>query len=522
MNDIEMEILEPTVHPHKSSLDDTNHQNNNNNNFRSKIFNNSDHSLRYEKERLETFIEWPIPWLSPEELAADGFYYLRTLDHCACFFCRGIIGVWEEGDTPRGEHTRHFPQCPFVKGRPVGNIPLRHSAILDKLPLVDNNNYSTTITNHQFFPGRYMPGSYAECKGNLKNNNNNNDILFKHYPPKFSHHITVESRIKTFTKWPENMTQKPIELSEAGFFYHGVSDHTTCYHCGGGIRNWENEDDPWEEHARWYPDCLHISLFKGKEFIDEIFKKKPPVTRSVIIKDDKPEIVTKKSNIYIEDRFVPLSEIDSNRLMEYDIIEDRSVSLSEIDLNRLMEYDIIEAAIRSGYESDVIKLALVRTLERTGTTFTSTKHCLDAISNIVNEKNGKDRKIPGEESKDVVGCRKERKNAENEIYVNFRNLKIYRREGQNYDNNGNYNNQKNYFELHDCENDNENQTISQDVKEKNTIFEANQCTICMDDKLEIVFIPCKHMISCHKCACKLKNCPNCRKKIEYSLKPIMP
>ena len=114
-------------------------------------------SLRYEKERLETFIEWPVPWLKSEELAADGFYYLRTHDHCACVFCRGIVGAWEVGDTPRGEHKRHFPHCPFIRGQPVGNVPMNHSRILDKLPLDGEECPMPPPRNGIASGGRHMP-----------------------------------------------------------------------------------------------------------------------------------------------------------------------------------------------------------------------------------------------------------------------------------------------------------------------------------------------------------------------------
>ena len=92
-------------------------------------------SLYYEKARIETFIDWPINWLSPRDLAAQGFYYTRIHDHCACVFCNGIVGAWEVGDIPRQEHLRHFPNCRFMNGLPVGNVPLAQCIILEGLCL---------------------------------------------------------------------------------------------------------------------------------------------------------------------------------------------------------------------------------------------------------------------------------------------------------------------------------------------------------------------------------------------------
>lgn len=35
-----------------------------------------------------------------------------------------------------------------------------------------------------------------------------------------------------------------------------------------GLRNWDPEDNPWIEHARWSPDCPYILEMKGQPFID--------------------------------------------------------------------------------------------------------------------------------------------------------------------------------------------------------------------------------------------------------------
>ena len=48
----------------------------------------------------------------------------------------------------------------------------------------------------------------------------------------------------------------------------------------GGLRNWQPDDDPWTEHARWFTKCGYVRLIKGDEFIakcvDEIPTEIPP------------------------------------------------------------------------------------------------------------------------------------------------------------------------------------------------------------------------------------------------------
>ena len=50
---------------------------------------------------------------------------------------------------------------------------------------------------------------------------------------------------------------------------------------------------------------------------------------------------------------------------------------------------------------------------------------------------------------------------------------------------------------------------------KESTEELQKCKICMEGKLEIVFIPCGHLFSCTYCAPSCKNCPLCRKPAKH-------
>jgi len=55
------------------------------------------------------------------------------------------------------------------------------------------------------------------------------------------------------------------------FFFISIlenSDSVRCFHCGIGLRNWEQDDDPWVEHARWSKNCPYVKTKKGQAFID--------------------------------------------------------------------------------------------------------------------------------------------------------------------------------------------------------------------------------------------------------------
>ncbi|KAK3578080.1 hypothetical protein CHS0354_006733 [Potamilus streckersoni] len=88
--------------------------------------------------------------------------------------------------------------------------------------------------------------------------------------PKFPQYAILSNRKESFGTWPKYIPVQPDKLAEAGFIYGGVGDSVKCYYCGGGLRYWEPGDEPWTEHAKWYPSCPHLALNKGPKFAQEI------------------------------------------------------------------------------------------------------------------------------------------------------------------------------------------------------------------------------------------------------------
>ena len=99
-----------------------------------------------------------------------------------------------------------------------------------------------------------------------------NQNLIKYVPPSYSNFRLFSKRLDSFVRhhWPIGLTQTPRVLAEAGFFYTGKGDQVRCYQCGGGIHNWLAVDNPWIEHAKFYPACEYLLLVKSKNFIDNV------------------------------------------------------------------------------------------------------------------------------------------------------------------------------------------------------------------------------------------------------------
>ncbi|XP_076268855.1 E3 ubiquitin-protein ligase defense repressor 1 [Rhynchophorus ferrugineus] len=62
-----------------------------------------------------------------------------------------------------------------------------------------------------------------------------------------------------------------------------------------------------------------------------------------------------------------------------------------------------------------------------------------------------------------------------------------------------------------------------DSEEKLTRFiEAMTCKICMDNRLDSVFMPCAHVVACSSCSARINRCPLCRTEIQQAQKLYMP
>ncbi|XP_051038878.1 baculoviral IAP repeat-containing protein 1b-like [Phodopus roborovskii] len=52
----------------------------------------------------------------------------------------------------------------------------------------------------------------------------------------------------------------------------GKRDTVQCFSCGGCLGNWEEGDDPWKEHAKWFPKCEFLQSKKSSEEIAQYIK----------------------------------------------------------------------------------------------------------------------------------------------------------------------------------------------------------------------------------------------------------
>ena len=74
--------------------------------------------------------------------------------------------------------------------------------------------------------------------------------------------------------------QRPV------FFYTKLSDRVICFSCGGGIHAWEDDDDPWEQHAIYFGGCEYLRLMKGEHYHDEVMTKSLMKDFGILLTED--------------------------------------------------------------------------------------------------------------------------------------------------------------------------------------------------------------------------------------------
>ncbi|XP_053312472.1 baculoviral IAP repeat-containing protein 2 [Spea bombifrons] len=432
-----------------------------------------------EEERLRTFSSWPLTYLKPYDLAKAGFYFVGPGDKVACFSCHGKLNNWEPNDNAMSEHRKHFPECQFVK---------------------NSANASST---------------YSVSNVSMQ---------------------TCSSRLKTFISWPSRIPVPPKKLAESGFYYVGRNDDVKCFCCDGGLRCWESGDDPWVEHAKWFPRCEYLLQIKGQRFVQEIQEKYPHLLDQLLSASDiqnsetqHPPIIRLGVESSAEDEMLMSSEMVQSALeMGFDrrlvqqTIKSKMLTTGEnyndlevliTDLLKAQEEQTEEDRDRQAEESTSDEIILLRRSRL------ALSHCLNSLLLILNDLLSADVLTPSEyesikqktpSAVQVLGLIDIVLAKGSSAVVAFKNtLKA---------------NDPNIFRELYLEQSLKSSDDCSDLsmeEQLRRLQEERTCKICMDQEVSIVFIPCGHLVVCKDCAPSLRKCPICRGTIKGTVRTFL-
>lgn len=148
----------------------------------------------------------------------------------------------------------------------------------------------------------------------------------------------------------------------------GTNDHVNCFHCGSGLRNWEPEDDPWLEHARWFPQCRFLLLMKGEQFVRGAATTATP-------RESSSDVTGSRVNTKNSGNKPPIQ----NHVHRQETI---LRELSESDLNSLLESTVAQTVLTMGVDLSCIKQAYQQRIRSGGQPFSTVDSLLEATIEI--------------------------------------------------------------------------------------------------------------------------------------------
>ncbi|XP_014425935.1 baculoviral IAP repeat-containing protein 2 [Pelodiscus sinensis] len=435
-----------------------------------------------EAARLRTFHTWPLTFLSPTDLAKAGFYYIGPADKVACFTCGGQLSNWEPKDNAMAEHRRYFPNCPFVENQTR-----------------DQQTYSISNQSMQ----------------------------------------TCVARVKTFMNWPTRIPVRPEQLAAAGFYYVGRNDDVKCFCCDGGLRCWESGDDPWIEHAKWFPRCEYLLGIKGREFVNQIQARFPHLLEQLLSTSDTPV-----------DESADPSNLHSGS----------GDSHSEDAI--MMNTPVVKAALEMGFSRRLIKQTVQSKILATEENYKTINELVSDLLTAEDEKREEEKERQSEEvaSDDLSLIRKNRlalfqrltcvlpvlesllsakviSELEHDVIKQKTQTPLQARELiDTILVKGNeaaliFRNclrecdpilYKDLFVEKNIKYVPTEDTLGLPIEEQlRRLQEERTCKVCMDKEVSIVFIPCGHLVVCKECAPSLRKCPICRGTIKGTVRTFL-
>ncbi|XP_053961917.1 death-associated inhibitor of apoptosis 2 [Anastrepha ludens] len=398
-----------------------------------------------EWNRLATFKNWPNPNISPQSLAKAGFYYLNRSDQVKCAWCKGIIAKWEEQDDAFEEHKRFFPDCPRVQLGPL--IEMASNGMRD-------------LGIQQISPPK---------------------------KPKFS---SLDSRLRTYTDWPIPDIQKPEALAQAGLYYQNVDDQVRCFHCNMGLRSWQREDDPWFEHAKWFPQCQFVRLVKGANYIQHV------------------QDLTRQSGHQPQSEMTIDEAMNTGPVLQALEIGIDGGSIRNATQRQLLAvgrpYDTVEDLIKAvfGDPEDTEPNSSRQCAEGVNT---SLEHEVSRLINIMDETLSRNDGQQNQQYAAEINAPSCSAASTNVLPEKSAGDTTKMAESENKNVNINANEQTIEPSL--------SRTLSLE-EENRKLKDARLCKVCLDEEVGVVFLPCGHLVTCVQCAPGVGQCPMCRADIK--------
>lgn len=388
--------------------------------------------------------------------------------------------------------TDNFPQGHRKTGYwcdPRNNSPENNENPLDFSGFVNNGNQNlNSVKNNQSNRHDTLRNSYTPHSSNelgiaglspanpqTVHAQQNLPMLTKHSilqqsPPRYPLYLTYSARKASYKDWPVNL-KTAEEMADGGFFHATSSngnDCVRCFQCGIGLRNWDPEDDPWVEHARWSSKCCYLREKKGQAFVDLVQK----AVRQAQIE----EALSKNSGNNGKD-----VEADSPPVTNG--TDTSSFKPSPTERKNPLLTSAAQSVLDLGYLPRIVKKAVDEILNEKGWIGMTGTNILQVVLGYEEELQ---RQKEGYGQKQTV----------NQI------IKV----------------PSTGRAIHTIKTISKSKDYKTLLSENEELKEQKTCKICCEETVSIVFLPCGHLVCCAQCSPALKDCPVCRTNIKGTVR----
>ncbi|XP_052097287.1 baculoviral IAP repeat-containing protein 7-like, partial [Mytilus californianus] len=370
----------------------------------------------------------------------------------------------------------------------------------------------------------------SNCKNNSQNISAKNNSTASHRErgpsynheglqnPRYINYTPLQVRISSYEGWPGYLNQTPREMALAGFLFAGYNDYTRCFHCGGGLRNWEAGDDPWVEHARWFPQCGFLKQNKGEKFIQAVLKKHNMDPKN----NGNSSYSHKQSQEYRTVTSDQNTTTASTSGLQQNYMYQSSVNVQEQanNLNSEERSDIITPlgiqTVISNSNNSTITASGVNISSRSVST-TNIIHNQQGILQTVAARTVIEMGFSGQQVVDAVNEIERLNSGEGGTNISAVDImNVLLREDH----------QQSRQVLNVPETTEGMIGASFDdthliLEENRQLQEQRQCKVCKEFDSTVAFLPCGHIICCTDCAPAMRKCPVCKTYVKGTVKTFL-
>ncbi|CAF0910069.1 unnamed protein product [Adineta steineri] len=415
------------------------------------------------------------------QMTDAGFFSCNVADRVICIYCNLICQQWiPTSDDPSHIHRILSPKCPYV----IGMLTRPQTSSILVINEQSTNNQSLTSNNNDAFRHDAVVCTAASNPS----------------------YIEIPKRYASFATWSNDNSPSVDDLVKSGFFYTGTKTIVTCFYCNGSLQNWGPNDNPTNEHARWFPHCAYAKQLCGSKLYENIQESKRIHQEKTTVNSSSNGSVEKNTPSIGNQLSIP-DESTLSRLVAARIDLPISISLLKGNFKASIVKRCWEDQLRlkrDDFVSDYDLWISCTILQKQIEGINGKKENI-IVPSVTMRKLREKEEAEAQAQKELMSSSSlEKSSSPKDIDMATPLLK------RNKDDTKtpvlNFTANTNSMKL--------TSTAASEENSNDTTSPSNPCVLCLTEEKQLACLPCGHLIACVPCAHSLRSCPICRSRID--------